>query len=656
MLSLSFPSTVEQIQSGTAAIIEKYTLWYQGLASSTFNAKTDFFDYFDKTDEWNLDLECYDFMQHVHPDKEIRDAALESSKQVSEFANKWAMDTDVYHTISKFNDQFKDEFDIEETLFMSRTVDAYKQRGIHLEKEKRDKLEKINQEMTNLSLEYSAVLNNNNDFVSFTREELDGVDIDFIETLDIESATETKYKVTTKYDHVNKVMPYCNVEATRKILSEKVGNVGKHEKNHERLQEMLGLRRQKAAILGYKNYAEYVLSYRRMASNPEEVNRFLNGMVDVVRRTSQTDANVLSQHFGKSKMESWNVGYYVNRFKKEVLNLDQKLVQTYFPLETVLPKLLGTFEEIFHLRITDETENIDATQTWHSSVRCYCVHDDAIDNNADDIIGHFYVDLYPREGKYGHAAAFTIKPAYMTEGVRSTPVSAMVCNFSRPTKDKPSLLTFGEVETFFHELGHIFHQLMSKNRFSMFSGTAVERDFVECPSQALENWCYEKDFLARISHKYDANEVMPNDIMAKIKANKHLFNGLHYIRQLTLAKYDMNLHTSTEYIDAVTSFSELQSTMSPLIHTDNCLAANFGHMMGGYESGYYGYIWSEAYAAEVFNLFKESGDLFDKPTGLHYRRCILERGGTETGLNMMKELLGRMPNSDAFLSQFCINN
>jgi len=189
----------------------------------------------------------------------------------------------------------------------------------------------------------------------------------------------------------------------------------------------------------------------------------------------------------------------------------------------------------------------------------------------------------------------------------------------------------------------------------MFSGTAVERDFVECPSQALENWCYEKDFLTRISHKYDAtddNTVMPDDIIIKIKANKHLFNGLHYIRQLTLAKYDMNLHTSTEYIDVVTSFKTVQDELSPLIHIDNCMAANFGHMMGGYESGYYGYIWSEAYASEVFNLFKESGNIFDKATGLHYRQCILEKGGTESGFHMMKQLLGRDPNSDAFLSQF----
>jgi Zn-dependent oligopeptidase len=277
------------------------------------------------------------------------------------------------------------------------------------------------------------------------------------------------------------------------------------------------------------------------------------------------------------------------------------------------------------------------------------VHDDTEDC-IGDIIGHFYLDLYPRDGKYGHAAEFTIKQAYMIDGKRSTPVSAMVCNFTRPTNDKPSLLTFGEVETFFHELGHIFHQLLSKNRFSIFSGTAVERDFVECPSQALEYWCYEDVFLKRISNHYKNEDTIPDELTQKIKDNKNLFNGLHYIRQLMFALYDMKLHSDDDDIDVEESFRILQDDLSPLVHCDGCMAANFGHLMGGYESGYYGYLWSEVYAAEVFQLFKETGNIFDKEVGLHYRKCILEKGGTETGFAMMENLLGRKPNSEAFLA------
>jgi len=362
-------------------------------------------------------------------------------------------------------------------------------------------------------------------------------------------------------------------------------------------------------------------------------------------------------------MESWNLSYYTNLYKKEVLQYDQKLVQEYFPLETLLPNLLGTFEDIFSIQIKEV--DLESNQKWHESIKCYSVYDNTA-NIIGDMIGHFYVDLYPRDGKFGHAAAFTLKCACIPTTVsdnsnetvfnapssRVTPISAMVCNFTRPTKEKPSLLTFGEVETFFHELGHIFHQLMSKNRFSMFSGTSVELDFVECPSQALENWCYEEEFLTRISSHYKTGETMPVEFMHKIKKNKNLFNGLHYIRQLIFSLYDMKLHSGVQTDDADKVFKDIQSELSPLIHGDGCMPANFGHLMGGYESGYYGYLWSEVYAAEVFQFFKQSGNIFNKDLGLHYRRSILEKGGTETGFHMMEQLLGRKPNSDAFMMAF----
>ena len=186
----------------------------------------------------------------------------------------------------------------------------------------------------------------------------------------------------------------------------------------------------------------------------------------------------------------------------------------------------------------------------------------------------------------------------------------------------------------------------------MFSGTSVELDFVECPSQALENWCYEEEFLTRISSHYKTGETIPVELMQKIKKNKHMFNGLHYIRQLMFTIYDMKLHSSDNTMDAEQMFDQIQSELSPLIHGESCMAANFGHLMGGYESGYYGYLWSEVYAAEVFQHFKDSGDIFSREIGLHYRKCILEKGGTENGFDMMNNLLGREPNNAAFMKSF----
>jgi Zn-dependent oligopeptidase len=646
--SICFPNSSSAIEERTTEIIKVYEKWHEELVGKIFTTKSEFFQYFEQTELWDLEFECIDFMQYVHPEQTVRDASIESSKKVSAFGNKWSMNVDIYHAISRFHTTFRDEFDVEESLYLTRTLDGYQHKGIHLDEPVRKKLEALNQNMTELSIIYSANLNDLDDHIHFSREELAGVENDFIDTLDM--SVDGKYKVTTKYDQVNMIMPYCEVEDTRKRLSILFQHRGKYPyKNHEILQQTLKLRKEKAGLLGYNSYSEYALSHRRMATSPEQVNVFLQNLISKTRDASKRDVKIITDYFNKTEMESWNLAYFTNIYKKEVLKYDQKRVQQYFPLEKLLPNLLGTFEEIFHLRI-QECELLD-TQTWHSSVKCFSVSDRA-DTGDGEIIGHFYVDLYPREGKYGHAAAFTIKQAYMVNGTRSTPVSAMVCNFTRPTKEKPSLLTFGEVETFFHELGHIFHQLLSKNRFSMFSGTAVERDFVECPSQALENWCYEDVFLQRISCHYETGESIPVELMQKIKENKYLFSGMHYIRQLLFALYDMKLHSADDDVDVEQSFQILQNDLSPLVHCEGCMAANFGHLMGGYGSGYYGYLWSEVYAAEVFNLFKVSGDIFDRATGLHYRKCILEKGGTETGFHMMEQLLGRVPNSDAFLQQF----
>lgn len=650
--NFDFPLTAGSITTQCASILEQYNGWYNDFIGRDFSTKNEFFQHFEQTDDWDLKLECMDFMQYVHPESTVREASVEASKKVSEFGNKWSMNVDVYNTIDKFHTQFKSELEGEEQLYLQRTMEGYKHKGIHLDKDTRDKLAAISQKLDEMSINYGNNLNEVTDHIFFTKEELDGVASDFIETLEEKDG---EYKITTQYDHINMIMPYCNVENTRKTLSKLFGLRGKEPfGNQNILKETLALRKEKAKLLGYSSYRDYVLSHRRMASNAEQVDDFVTQLLDKMKSASKSDKDIIAKHFNKDDMESWNLSYYTNLYKKEVLQYDQKLVQEYFPLETLLPNLLGTFEDIFSLHIKEVSVNPD--QSWHDSVKCYAVYDNTSDNVCN-LIGHFYVDLYPRDGKYGHAAAFTLKPAYIPttnsgDSTRSTPVSAMVCNFTRPTKEKPSLLTFGEVETFFHELGHIFHQLLSINRFAMFSGTSVELDFVECPSQALENWCYEEEFLTRISSHYKTGETIPVELMEKIKKNKHMFNGLHYIRQLMFTIYDMKLHSSDNTMDAEQLFDQIQSELSPLIHGESCMAANFGHLMGGYESGYYGYLWSEVYAAEVFQHFKDSGDIFNREIGLHYRRCILEKGGTENGFDMMNNLLGRQPNNDAFMKAF----
>ena len=649
--SIHFDFNETDISSKTKAILTDYDQWYHDFIHHSFSSKDVFFQFYEQTNHWDLELDLMDFMQYVHPNNNVREASVESAKAVAEFGNKWSYNVDVYQKTLSVYEQFKSQFDEEETLYITKILKSYKHKGIHLEEETRNQLETIQQELSELQINYSNHLNEVNDALWFTQDELDGVDQDFLSN--VEKNEEGAYKIVTQYDHVHQILSYCHVESTRKQLSILFMNRGKEPfQNHTLLQQAVLLRQRQASLLNYHHYADYVLSYDRMAQSTEQVDDFLISLLEKTKEKAQDDVQILKQYFGKDQIESWNQAYYKNIYKKDVLSYDEKMIQTYFPLETLLPNLLGTFEEIFSLQVKEVS--LEAHQTWEPSVKCYGVYDNQEGEKENYLIGHFYLDLYPREGKYGHAAAFTNKLAYREDGIRSTPVSSMVCNFTRASKERPALLTFNEVETFFHELGHIFHQLLSKNRFSMFSGTNVECDFVECPSQALENWCYEADFLKRISCHYETGETLPLEMIEKIKQNKDLFIGLHYIRQLQFALYDLKLHkfNGIEEMDVEMVYDTIQNELSPLVHCDGCMAANFGHLMGGYQSGYYGYIWSEVYAAEVFQLFKESGDLFNKEIGLHYRQCILERGGTQTGFKMMENLLGRVPNSKMFLKKF----
>ena len=666
---INFLFDSSQIQNGTNKILNNYETWYTELRQKKFTSKQDFFNYYLQTESWDVELETYDFMQHVHPDEDIRKSAVETSKKVSDFFNKWLLDEDIYNTILEFNKSYHSTLNTEEKKYIEYMIFHFKHNGIHLNKKIRNKLEKINNQLSKLSIEYSNNLNELKDCLYVSFDELNGINNDFI--ISLEKNDNDKYKLTTQYDIISEIMTYCTNEETRKKVSQMFLLRGKEPcQNHKLLQETIGLRKEKVSLLGFPTYADYTLSNKRMATSSKQVLEFLHDLVNKIKERSEYDSKELAEYFDKKEMDSWNYAYYSNLYQKEVLQLNQKEIQDFFPLEKLLPNLLGTFEEIFHLKI--EECSLSNEQIWHDSIKCYCVFDDEnkkdikvkkdikskkiktkIENNETrTILGYFYIDLYPRDGKFGHAAAFTLKKSYIENGIRSIPISAMVCNFTRPMKDKPSLLTFNEVETFFHELGHIFHQLLSQNQLSAFSGTAVENDFVECPSQALENWCYEEDFLTRISNHYKTNKSMSNDLMIKIKKNKNLFNGLHYIRQLIFALYDMQLHSSLEYTDVEITFEEIQEKLSPFIHNKGCIPANFEHIMGGYQSGYYGYLWSEVYAAEVFQLFKKSGNIFNKEIGLHYRKCILEKGGTETGFTMMENLLGRKPTNKEFLKKF----
>jgi len=290
----------------------------------------------------------------------------------------------------------------------------------------------------------------------------------------------------------------------------------------------------------------------------------------------------------------------------------------------------------------------DKRHVWHEDTQQF----EVFDKNSNNFVGQFYLDLFPRDGKYGHAAEFDIQKSCLTSSGKQYPAAACVANFTKPTETKPSLLTFNEVETFFHEFGHVMHELCTTAVYHKFAGTGVERDFVEAPSQMLENWCYEPVVLAKLSGHYnDQSKTLPDDLREKLIKSRYVNEALKNRRQLHFGNFDMVIHTTVGSVDTAKEWHKSMSEiglMTPQPGTNG--AAGFGHLMGGYSAGYYGYLWSKVYSCDMFTRFKEEGVLNPK-TGKEYRDLILAPGGTRDAMDYLKEFLGRDPNPDAFLEE-----
>ena len=427
----------------------------------------------------------------------------------------------------------------------------------------------------------------------------------------------------------------------RKQLEEKFFRRG-GAKNKDLLDEAIALRRTLARTLGYKTHADFVLA-KRMAKTPDQVSKFLSRLQEKLIPKGRADLAELqalknAATSGQEPLRSYDWRYYENELKKKKYQVDHELIRRYFPLEQVLSGLFETFETLLGVQF----ERAETASTWHSSVRTYRIARDS------KTVAHFYMDLFPRDGKYGHAAAFTLVGGHRKpDGGYQIPVSAIVANFTPPSEQTPALLEHQEVETLFHEFGHIMHQVLTTAQFASYSGTSVKNDFVEAPSQMLENWVWDEPSLTRLSGHYQTNEKIPKDLVDRLVQSKLANSGIRYLRQLSLALIDMTYHTA-DTVDATAVYERIsREVMLIPIPAETYPQASFGHLMGGYDSGYYGYLWSEVYAQDLFSRFEREG-LFNSNTGADYRRWILEPGGLKDPFALIKGFLGREPNEDAF--------
>jgi thimet oligopeptidase len=591
-----------------------------------------------------------DFVQHVSANKELREASREAEKVLQEFWVESSMRTDVFHRLCELQEKVrKGEFTLskEEIRFLDHEVLDGRRNGLHLDEATRGEVEQIKKRLSKLSIDFSTNIAEENTFLTFTKEDLAGCQEDFVDSL--EKVDDGKYKVTLQYPHYIPVMRDCRVRETRKALEFKYNSRCK-DANLPLLKEMVELRDKKARILGYKNHADF-MTEKRMAKSCLNVAQFLSDLrvkIDQVG-IADKDKALLKKYRLESMgipeeepLENCDTAFLRNLVEMKEFSVDHAAIQHYFPFDHVISGLLGLYSDILDIEFT----RVSDQPTWHEDVYCYLVKDKT-DGHA---IGYFYMDMFPREGKYSHAALFPLQPNLAPSATHpgQIGVCSLVCNFTKPTASKPSLLTHDEVNTAFHEMGHCLHHLCAeKPTIASFAGTEVERDFVECPSQMLENWCWEKVVLKRLSKHVSSGEPLPDDLIDSLAKSRNANEGIATQRQIAFALFDQRLHSGNRQ-DITDLFFETYTEVTGIAPTaGTSMPASFGHLCG-YDASYYSYLWAEVFSADMYVSKFEGGNQFSKTAGLEYRHKVLGPGGSVDAVEILRDYLGRDPNMDAF--------
>jgi thimet oligopeptidase len=583
-----------------------------------------------------------DVIRESHQDKAMRDKALEVSKKIQTWYVAAGFREDVYKTVAAYEDT-RPGLEGEDGMLLKETIRDYRRNGMTLPKDKRDQLQKLKTDLNNMGLEFATNITDAKATVEFTAEDLAGLPEDFLNNKELKTEKGTyniKANVTWQY---LAVMQDATNEETRKKLVTVRSNRAK-EKNIPLFINMLKTRAQIAELLGYDNWADYRIE-PKMAKSAKAAFDFETRLVEGLEPKFQAEMALLQKLKAEetanpdAEIKLWDMRYYKNKLKKTRYQVDTEKLKVYFELDNVLSGMFDIFEEIFRLNI----EAIEPGYKWVDDLRLYAV----TDAETGDPLGLIYMDLFPRENKYGHFAQFGVTTGkLLSSGEYQRPVVALICNFPPATEDKPSLLKHSDVETLFHEFGHALHSVLTQTRYASFSGTSVPRDFVEAPSQMLENWIWDKSVLDRFAVDYrDPGKKIPADTLGKMEQARLATIGTWYRRQLSFGMLDLKLHMSTngkDFENFVDVSNEIMTDVYLEPPSSTAFVASFGHLGGGYDAGYYGYAWAEAISADMASVFEKSpGGLMDKDVGMRLREEIYAKGGSREIDDSITAFLGR---------------
>ena len=595
-----------------------------------------------------LDTDFVQFMAYVSTDAEQRDRGTRAEQDVANWLIEFGKNEPLYKAVRAYaakNTPLKGE----QKRLLEHALRDYRRAGMELPAERRDKLKAVEKDITKLGIAFEKNIREDETRVPLTPDELAGMPDDFISGL---LQTSGICLVGMDYPTFLPIMDYCENETTRKKVWLAYKRRG-GKRNIAVLEKIIKARAKAANLLGYESTAAYETEVR-MSKTPDTVWKFYKDLRPLVRKKAERDflefTTAKREHTGDAdaKFYPWDQSFYQKRLMKQKYAVDAKVVQEYFPLESVLNGIFGITESLYGLEYRDVTANAASKgrDLWHEDVKLFEVFDKA----SGELLGDFYLDLHPRENKYGHAACWGLVPRKVwADGRVTKPVAALVCNFTKPTEDKPSLLTHDETKTFFHEFGHGLHNLLTRTTYGSFSGTAVARDFVEAPSQMFEHWIWDAEVVKTYARHYKTGEPLPEKLLQGMLRAKNLGSGMLAEHQFYYGIVDMTYHTAPKgEVDTTKVGLELFAEIELYDEIPGTFyQASFGHL-NGYQAGYYGYMWSNVYAEDMFQRFKEQGMLNPK-AGAYYREKILARGGTMDEIDMVRDYLGREPNMKAFL-------
>ncbi|MFO0840343.1 MAG: M3 family metallopeptidase [Phycisphaerae bacterium] len=588
------------------------------------------------------------FMAHVSTDAKEREAGQTAEEHVSNWLIELGKREDVYHAVKAFADT-KPKLEGEAARLLAHTMRDYRRAGMDLAAEQREKLKQIEKEIVRLGLEFEKNIRQDETRVPLTVDELRGASAELLATI---PRSGDLYLVGMDYPTFNPLLEQAENEITRqKVWTAYKRRGGKV--NVAILENVLALRAEAAKLLNYASAADFETEVR-MSKSAAAVRKFYDQLRPLVRKKAQLDLDELTaakrEHTGDAKatLRPWDQPFYEQYLMKKRYAVDSEKVREYFPMQRVVDGLFSITQSLYGLEYRDVTARAGTKDRplWHPDVKLYEVWDKA----TNQLLGEFYLDLYPRPNKYSHAAQWgLIEHKVYADGTSQRPLAALVCNFTKPTPDKPSLLTHEEVETFFHEFGHCLHTIVSEARYGRFSGTSVARDFVEAPSQMFENWVWDADVLRTFARHYQTGEPFPDALLDGMLKARYLASGLKAEHQFYYGLVDLTYHSSADgKLDTTKTQNDLfaqTELFAPVSET--YFQASFGHLMG-YQAGYYGYMWSLVYAQDIFSRFKELG-MLSPEAGMYYRKKILARGGTVDEIDLVRDYLGREPDMKPFL-------